>query len=133
MSDLSGVTPQSLRTAAYELTIPDGVDTTLNRLIDKAERTVVDQVPTVPLRLEAGTLRRQSLADVIEDMVLRILRNPDGKRSESSDDYSYTLDQAVASGALYLSDRERSRLTPVTARARIGTIRLGAPSWRFGR
>ena len=39
-------------------------------------------------------------------MVLRVLNNPDGKLQESQDDYSYRLDSAVSTGALYVSDAE---------------------------
>jgi hypothetical protein len=39
-------------------------------------------------------------------MVLRVMNNPEGKLEETSDDYTYRLDQAVSTGALYLSDAE---------------------------
>lgn len=39
-------------------------------------------------------------------MVLRVLNNPDGKLSETQDDYSYRLDSSVSTGSLYVSDAE---------------------------
>jgi hypothetical protein len=38
--------------------------------------------------------------------VLRVMKNPDGKRSESIDDYAWTRDQAVSAGLLYFTDDE---------------------------
>lgn len=52
---------------------------------------------------------------VIADMVLRVMRNPEGKRSETIDDYSYTRDNAVSTGGLYLSDAEAALLNGVSA------------------
>jgi hypothetical protein len=39
-------------------------------------------------------------------MVLRVLNNPNGKLQETQDDYSYRLDAAVSTGALYVSEAE---------------------------
>lgn len=44
-------------------------------------------------------------------MVLRVLNNPNGKMQESQDDYSYRLDSAVSTGALYVSDAEVALLS----------------------
>lgn len=43
-------------------------------------------------------------------MVLRVLRNPDGKTAESIEDYSYRRSDATSDGSLYVSDDELSRL-----------------------
>lgn len=45
-------------------------------------------------------------------MVLRVLQNPLGKRSEAIDDYSYTIDSARSAGELYLTAAEESQLRP---------------------
>lgn len=45
-------------------------------------------------------------------MVLRVLNNPDGKRQESLDDYSYTIDSSRSRGEVYLSDDEKEELRP---------------------
>lgn len=45
-------------------------------------------------------------------MVLRVLNNPDGKRQESIDDYSYTIDSSRSRGEVYLSDDEVEELRP---------------------
>lgn len=43
-------------------------------------------------------------------MVLRVLQNPTGLRSQTIDDYSYTIDSARSAGELYLSDQEEEQL-----------------------
>ncbi|MEU5091717.1 hypothetical protein [Streptomyces sp. NPDC021356] len=50
-------------------------------------------------------------------MVLRVLSNPDGKRQESIDDYSYTVDSSRSTGELYLSEAEAAELRPWTGGA----------------
>lgn len=49
---------------------------------------------------------------VLASAVLRVMKNPDGKRQEAIDDYSWTRDQAVSSGLLYFTDDETSSLIP---------------------
>jgi hypothetical protein len=88
----------------------------VNVLIDKAERLVVEAVPDWGDRIEAGTLTAQAIGDVVSSMVLRVLRNPSGYRSETAGDYTYQLDSAVAAGRLFLSKDERRRL-----RGRVGS------------
>lgn len=54
-------------------------------------------------------------ADVVRVMVtavLRVMKNPDGLRQESLDDYSYSRDEAVAAGLLYFLDDELDGLVP---------------------
>jgi len=45
-------------------------------------------------------------------MVLRVLKNPDGRRQESIDDFSYTIDSSRSRGEIYLSDEEAEELRP---------------------
>ena len=43
---------------------------------------------------------------VMATAVLRVMKNPDGIRQESIDDYSWSRDQAVSAGLLYFTDDE---------------------------
>jgi len=65
---------------------------------------------------------------VVVKMVRRVLKNPDGFRikNESIDDYSEggTIDSALSSGELYVSDRELKWLG-VRSGARAFEVRLG--------
>lgn len=60
---------------------------------------------------DLDALDRQILADVISEVVARRARNPDGKRNERIDDYSYTLDAAASAVELTLTDAEWARLS----------------------
>lgn len=134
---LSTVIPSDIRSAALGITIPAGTDAdeALARLIEKAEHRILAKVPNVEDRLASGDLDADTLNGVIEDMVLRVASNPDGKKSESIDDYAWTRDVSVAAGTLYLSDEELALLLPASARQvrAFGSIRLGVPAWRLPR
>lgn len=64
-----------------------------------------------------ATAPTQASTAVCCAMVLRVLKNPDGKRSETIDDYSYTIDQARSAGELYMTENEIDTLTPVRTSA----------------
>lgn len=90
-------------------------------LIDDAWVIVNIQVPSLAAAQDSGALSTEVLRAVLSAMVLRVLRNPDGVRQWSVDDYSETRDSSVAAGALYLSDDELRLIG-----AAIGTRRRGA-------
>lgn len=127
------LSPEAIRTAAYGLTIPEGdeVNTTLQRLIDKAIERVYNNVPSLDDRIAAGDITEALAQGVVEDMVIRVLRNPGGYRQVSIDDYTRMIDQAVSSGALYLSDEERRELTRRRKRKAIRSIRVSLPTHRI--
>jgi hypothetical protein len=88
---------------------------------DLAKHLLVDawaillaRVPTLESRLGASppTLSKALVVTVETAMVLRVMRNPEGKRQESIDDYSWTRDNAVSAGLLYLGDDELALLVP---------------------
>ncbi|MET9479875.1 hypothetical protein [Streptomyces sp. NPDC006638] len=58
-------------------------------------------------------------------MVLRVLNNPEGKRQEQIDDYSYTIDSSRSRGEVYLSEDEAEELRP--AKKTAFSIVPGAP------
>lgn len=60
---------------------------------------------------DLAALDRQILADIISEVVARRVRNPDGKRNERIDDYSYTLDAAASAVELTLTPDEWARLS----------------------
>ena len=80
--------------------------------IDDAWAVVLSQVPGVETRMTAETLSVDLVVKVVSAMVLRILKNPDGLRQWSVDDASFTRDQALSAGLLYLADSERIELMP---------------------
>lgn len=76
-------------------------------LLSDAFSILVARVPSVVSRLDTVDAAFRSLVVQVQcAMVLRVLNNPDGKLEETGDNYSYRLDAAVSTGALYLSDAE---------------------------
>lgn len=79
-------------------------------LLEDAYTIILVRVPSAADRLTDAAFKGL-VVQVQCAMVLRVLRNPDGKLEESIDDYRYRLDQAVSTGALYLSDAEVALLS----------------------
>ena len=71
------------------------------------------------------TIPTRRATSVCAEMVARVLRNPNGLRSETIDDYSYTVDSALSAGELYMTENEEASLRPV--RTSSFSITPGAP------
>jgi len=83
--------------------------------LDDAWGIIQDEIPGVVRRLaldesDPSRLRADSVARVMVAMVIRVLRNPDARRQLGEDTFQETVDQAVSSGQLYISETERGRL-----------------------
>ena len=83
--------------------------------INEASQLVRDEVPDVDDRILAGTLADATVRSVVVAMVRRVMVNPDGDSSvtEQTGPFSVTRtrSRAVAAGEVYLTARERARLT----------------------
>lgn len=92
--------------------------------------------PTLEADMAASTVAEANVVRVVCAMVLRVLRNPDGKRTEQIDDYSYTRDDASAGGALTVTPDELASITPaLVLGARRNSVRLvrhGDFGWTTG-
>jgi hypothetical protein len=88
-------------------------ETVAQALLDDAWAVLLAQVPGIEARLEAGTLSEALVRKVETAMVLRVLRNPEGWRQWSIDDASFTRDQSLSAGLLYLAPGESAELAPV--------------------
>lgn len=64
---------------------------------------------------------------VVNRMVLRVVKNPDGLYSEADGDYSYSRDKSLGSGEVYASSRDLA-LVGVTSRRRVSSMRLHLPA-----
>lgn len=91
-------------TLGRPITDPDEQNQITN-WISKTERIISARLGNL------DSLDRQILADVISEVVARRARNPDGKRNERIDDYSYTLDAAASAVELTLTADEWARLS----------------------
>lgn len=129
----SYTSPQDVRSAAYGITIPQSndVDRSLEALIRKAERRLLARVPSIPARIASAELEVAAVRDAVEDIVLRVIRNPNGYSSEQAGEFSYRIDRVVASGRIEITPEDLVGLRP-SKRAGTGrSIRLAIPRWRL--
>lgn len=91
-------------------------------LLDDAAAILLGRLPTIETRVDAGSLSGALVRRVQVEMVKRVLSNPEGKRQESIDDYSWTRDNVVSAGLLYVSADEVASLLPARSRARSVTL-----------
>jgi len=110
--------------------------TVATALLADAWQIMLSRVPFLSSRLDivppaaAAELSVDLVTAVECAMVLRVLKNPDGKRQESIDDYSWMRDNAVSAGLLYLTDDELSDLSPAGASTDAFTITpFGTPGY----
>lgn len=75
------------------------------RLAD-VERMIRRRIPTLDARIAADENFGLDVVRVMADAVIRVLLNPDGKRQESIDDYSWTRDRSISDGALRITAAE---------------------------
>lgn len=107
-------------------------------LLEDAWRIVKQRLPGIEQRMDdydpdadpPEGLDPALVVQVLVAMVLRVLKNPEAKRQESIDDYSYLRDNAVSSGMLYLSDDELDLLAGLGATSNAFTIHpYGKPGY----
>jgi len=86
---------------------------------------LVTRRPTLETDMTAGTVTTDNARRVVAAMVLRILRNPDGKASEGIDDYRYTRHELTASGLLHVTPDELADITPGRRRRSVRMVAYG--------
>lgn len=94
----------------WNRTVTDADSAHVVRQIDKAERMVIRAIPGLAARITAGTTTIADVRFVVASMVVRVLRNPDGKQAETAGDYSYQLSTAATRSTMYLSAEEKAIL-----------------------
>jgi hypothetical protein len=97
--------------------------TVAQSLLADAWALLTSRRPQLEADIASGSVSTASVVRVVSAMVIRVLRNPDGKLQESVDDYSYRRDSLVSSGVLHVTDSELADLTPA-GRARRSSVRL---------
>ncbi len=95
--------------------------------LDDAWWMLTGRRPTLEADMAAGTVATGNVVRVVTAMVLRILRNPDGKLEESIDDYRYRRDALVSSGRLHVTAEELADITVSGHRQQVRSIRLAVP------
>ena len=86
--------------------LSDQETTNAQALLDDAWAQLITVADNVPADLDSGAMDSGLVRSVIRAAVLRVLRNPDGNRTESFQDYSEGRDPAVSTGQLYFTDTE---------------------------
>lgn len=92
------------------------------RLLDDAEGIIRTRVPYLDAHIATGRVTSAAVRSVLVGMVIEVLRNPSGYRSEQAGDYTYTFDRSSAAGALRLSAEDIKVLTGRTGRP--GSVQL---------
>ena len=102
--------------------------------LNTASAIIRSRIANVDTRIADSTDYEDLVIGVAVEMVLRKMRNPDGKRSETIDDYSYTRDESASSGGLFMSTDEVALLSATGAPAGAFSIRTEAdPGYAEGR
>lgn len=109
--------------------LTDAEQRSAERLLRFAAAAVRQQVPLVDARLAAGTLDQDLVASVVAAVVVRVLRNPEGLKSqtESAGPFSHTRVQGQPAGFLRLLPEEIVLLRPTEQDEQpwSGTIAIG--------
>lgn len=108
--------------------LSDAEQTPAATRLAQASRIIRHRFSTIDDRITAGDLDPDLVADVAISMVIRYLRNPDGDRQVSFEDYSTTKDSAAASGDLCLTDEELDTLSPPRTAGRAFSIDTSPPA-----
>ena len=106
----------------FDAPVPDFAK--LQTWLDAAWREILRRDRTIDTRLTAGSLVAADVTDVVVAMTLRVLGNPEGKKQEAIDDYSWTRDAAVSAGALYVTDAELASLAAPRTTGTRNSVRL---------
>lgn len=101
---------------------PQDVEVRLGRTLEEAEAASVAQrledaellirtrITDLDSKVAAGTILADAVVLVECEMVLRLIRNPEGYTQESDGNYSYSINAEVSSGKLSILGNEWSLL-----------------------
>jgi hypothetical protein len=81
-------------------------------LLKAASGIVRQRFRLVDAQMAAGLLDPDVVAVTVSGMVLRVLRNPEGLRSETTGPFSRAYDTSAAAGLLVITDADAGQLVP---------------------
>jgi hypothetical protein len=87
----------------------------VNAWISDIEGVIIERIPDLVALVTAGEIAAATVVRVECQAVLRKIKNPDGKKDERGDDYSYGLNPEYAKGELFLTDEEWASLATSTS------------------
>lgn len=119
---------EDLTNRGYTLT--EGSPVAQTRL-DEAWRALQAELPHLVTWIGRGYIGSATVADVVAAATLRVLRNPEGRVSESTkiDDFSESWKLSDATEDLYFTRAELRRLSPAQS-ATAGSISFGPAAYR---
>lgn len=82
------------------------VMTLIERRLEQVERMIRRRIPDLDQRVSDSEVFEADLIDVEADVVLRLVRNPEGYMSETDGAYTYQLQTDLSSGKLEVLDDE---------------------------
>lgn len=82
----------------------------VEQMLADAELLLLSKIPDLLIRIAQNQIDHDVVVMVEANMVLRVVRNPEGFTQETDGNYSYTSNRAVASGLLEVLDSEWSLL-----------------------
>jgi hypothetical protein len=112
--------------AEYDGTIADDQIEYVERKLTSAELVVKAIAGDIGSRIGSGQTSFEAVKLVLCNMVIRVLRNPEGVRTQTVGPFSVSLDQSSSSAQLVVT-REDRLLLGLRARAR-GTVTLDDPA-----
>lgn len=74
--------------------------------LEDVERMIRRRIPDLDAKVTSGVINVDDVVQVESDSVLRLARNPEGYKSETDGDYTYTLNNDLTSGTLGITDDE---------------------------
>lgn len=132
MPNSLGLTLEEVKDS-YEGTIDPQRYTWVGNKIDEAVRELLSLIPSIPARIEDGSLDPDLVRDKAVAAVLRVVRNPSGIIQESEGDYNYRLNNLVASGDIWYPEKDLTSLGWVNqARRNAPRTVFSTPSRGFG-
>lgn len=97
-------------------TISDALEIAqINAWISDAESLMRERIPGIDASVVLNTPTLDTVKSVIANVVVRKANNPEGKKDERIDDYSYGLHADAARPDIHFTDDEWARLMPAAA------------------
>lgn len=82
----------------------------IDRRLAQVERMIKRRIPDLELRAGASPSFLADLIDIESDVVLRLVRNPEGYVSETDGAYTYQMSADLTAGKLTITDEEWTTL-----------------------
>lgn len=112
--------------AEYDGTIADDQIEYVERKLTSAELVVRAEAGDIGARIGSGATSFEAVKLVLCNMVIRLLRNPEGVRTQTVGPFSVSLDQSASSADLVITRNDR-KLLGLKPKSR-GTVTLDDPA-----